>query len=577
MYNPVPITQTATEGVRNYHERRFQQLRNLRTPWEDLWRDIDTYIVPGYLRLEPQQNHGERGRRRRLNIVDNTGQKAHRVFRSGMHSGMTSKARPWNKLTTNNEELREIPDVKMYLHKSTMRLREVMAKSNLYGAFHTKYGSHGSIGTAASYLSPDPKYVVRNTTLIAGTYWIANNFRNEADTLYHSISMTAKQIVEMFDKPGDNVPRVVMEAYDGSNKDMMFLVHHAMEPRAMRDTSSKRPDNMPYLSNYWMDVDDDKDRMLRESGSKINRVIASRWDTVDSDEYGYSLGMDALGDVKQLQKQQARKLEVLDKLTRPPLVGPTSMRGQRTSLLPGAMNFSDEVSRSGGLRPVVDLSSYNLAPLAEDIMNTKIDIKETYFNDLFKAISNMPGIQPRNAMELAERKEESLLQLGPALERLEGEELTPTIAGTIHYMREAGLMPQIPEELKDKPAEMTVQYTSILAQAQRAVGVLANERTVAFIGNLAEAKPEALDKLDVDQAIDDYADRMGASAGIIISDAKVKEMRDARAKQQQQQQAAEQAAMVAPAMKQGAEAARLMSEADDTPGDPTTLLNELNL
>jgi hypothetical protein len=53
---------------------------------------------------------------------------------------------------------------------------------------------------------------------------------------------------------------------------------------------------------------------------------------------------------------------------------------------------------------------------------------------------------------------------------------------------------------------------------QRAVGLSQTERTTSYIGTLAAGFPEAADKLNVDEAIDDYADRAGSPPKIIRSD-----------------------------------------------------------
>ena len=564
------------ESIRAYHERRLEALKTMRTPWEDSWTEIDQLLVPGYVRLNPTENHQDRGNRRRLDIIDNRGQIAHRIFRSGMQSGMTSKARPWNRLSTHDMELRELPSVKNFLDVTTMRMREVMNKSNIYDTFHTKYGALGAVGTAVSYMSPDPRFIVRNNYVMAGHYWIATNHLGFVDTLYHVIPMNAQQIMGKFGQPSDNIPRVVKEAYDKGERDQPFLVFHAMEPRTHRDTEKDTPKNMPFLSNYWMEVDEDKDRLLREGGSKVNRVIGSRWDTVGDDPYGYSLGMDAIGDIKQLQHEQSRKLEILDKTTRPPMTAPTTLKGKRHSLLPGSITYSDEAHQRGGYRPALDLTSYNMSALLEDIRYLHSNIDETFFTSLFMAVSNMPGVQPRNEFEIAERKEERLLQLGPALDRLQSEELQPTIGICYHYMKEAGLLPQMPEELEAEEGELTVEYTSIMAQAQRAVGVNSIERLASYIGNWAATKPEALDKFDVDQSIDEYADRIGTPTSIVVADEDVKKKRDQRAQEMQQEKQMAAMTEAAPAMKQGAEAAALLADVNNgQPADPLAVLDEI--
>jgi Xaa-Pro aminopeptidase len=103
---------------------------------------------------------------------------------------------------------------------------------------------------------------------------------------------------------------------------------------------------------------------------------------------------------------------------------------------------------------------------------------------------------------------------------------------------------------------------------QRMVGLGQTERVTSFIGNLAAAFPEAADKLNVDEAIDDYADRAGSPPKIIRSDDEVEQLREAR--QQQKNAAAAAAAM--PAVKDGADAARLLSEAAQNGGGVQNLV-----
>jgi hypothetical protein len=67
-----------------------------------------------------------------------------------------------------------------------------------------------------------------------------------------------------------------------------------------------------------------------------------------------------------------------------------------------------------------------------------------------------------------------------------------------------------------------------------------------------------LDKIDGDQMIDEYAEMIGVPARVVLGDAEVEELRQAKA--QQAQLAA--AAQLAETAKTGAEAARSLSETD---------------
>jgi hypothetical protein len=106
--------------------------------------------------------------------------------------------------------------------------------------------------------------------------------------------------------------------------------------------------------------------------------------------------------------------------------------------------------------------------------------------------------------------------------------------------------------------EIRIEYISILAQAQRAAGLGVTERSLGFVGNLAKAFPGVADNIDADAVVLDYLDRAGFPI-IGIRDPKDRDaMRAARVRDQ----VAEQARANAPALKQAAEGAQLLSQTD---------------
>jgi len=160
------------------------------------------------------------------------------------------------------------------------------------------------------------------------------------------------------------------------------------------------------------------------------------------------------------------------------------------------------------------------------------------------------------------------------LENVFGDQLGPTIDRTYDILVARDELPPPPEELQG--LELKVEYISTLAQAQQAVSTGPIERGVAFIGQLAGARPEALDKLDADEAIDLYIEAIGAPPSMILADDKVAALREQRAQQAQAQQSAEMAATMAPALNQGAQAAELLASANENPNG-NALLRQLGL
>jgi hypothetical protein len=74
------------------------------------------------------------------------------------------------------------------------------------------------------------------------------------------------------------------------------------------------------------------------------------------------------------------------------------------------------------------------------------------------------------------------------------------------------------------------------------------ERLWAFAGGIAATRPEVLDKLNADESIDVYADKLGAPASITLADDAVARLRAARALRAE----AAQALQVAGALAEGA-------------------------
>jgi hypothetical protein len=541
----------------SYHRRRLTSLKSVRSPWEDLWRSLGDYIEPSRIRLSLKPE----GSRSRSKIVDSSGTFAYRTLKSGMHSGLTSPARPWFKLASFDDDLTEYGPVKEYLATVERRMREVYQGSNIYNAFHTGYGDLGQFGQSVGILVEHGENVVRMMQLTHGRFWIARDDEGRATTLYREFQWSVERVVGRFGYK--NCSQTVRTAYDNGNYDDLVRVCHAIEPRMNRDPGKLDRRNKPFLSNYWEDeTRSSEHKLLEESGFDENPIVAPPWEISEDENYAVSPGHVAIGDVKMLQKMQLRKMEAIDKKVRPPMTGPTSMMNNPASLLPGAITYADVQTSGGGFRPAMDVN-LSIAELMNDMAETRQRIDRAWYADLFLMLSNMEGVQPRNDFEIAERKEEKLLALGPVLENVYAGQLEPVIDRTFNILNRRKQLPPPPPELENQPIK--IEYISMLAQAQKAVATGSLERLSGYIGNLAAVKPDVLDKFDADQAVDEYAEMIGAPPSVITSDDKVAEIRSQRAQQQQAAQQAEAAASMAPAMKQGAEAAKVLSDTTNNP------------
>lgn len=511
---------------------RWGQLKSERASWLSHWKEISDYLLPRSGRFFIQDR--DKGWRRHNNIYDSTGTRALRVLAAGMMSGMTSPARPWFRLGIADPELMKYAPVKAWLHQNTQMMLQIFSKGNTYRALHSMYEELGAFGTGASIVMADYNDVIRHYPLTTGEYAIATNYRGEVTTIYREFQKTVAEVVGEFGI--DKVSAAVKNMHDRGSLDQWITIVHAIEPRVDRDPRMKDAKNMPWQSCYF-ELNQDGDKYLRESGFKEFPALVPRWATSGGDIYGNGPGMEALGDIKQLQHEQLRKAQAIDYKTKPPLQVPASMKNRDIETLPGGVSFVDMASSSGGIKTAFEVN-LDLNHLLMDIGDVRERIRGSFYADLFLMLANQTDAR-MTATEVAERHEEKLLMLGPVLERLHNELLDPMIEMTFSRMVEAGIVTPPPPELQGM--EINVEFVSMLAQAQRAVATNGVDRFVGNLGAVAGIKPDVLDKFDADKWADEYSEMLGISPELIVPSDQVAFIRQERAKAQQ---AAQRSAML---------------------------------
>tara|TARA_R110000868_G_scaffold628_4_gene4578 strand:- start:1221 stop:2951 length:1731 start_codon:yes stop_codon:yes gene_type:complete len=498
---------------------RWGQLKSERASWWSHWQEVTTYLLPRNGRYFQQDRN--KGQRRHNNIYDNTGTRALRTLGAGMMAGATSPARPWFRLGTADPDLNKYYPVKLWLDDVTSRMQLVFQKSNTYRTMHGIYEEIGAFGTSASIILPDYKNVIHHYPSTIGEFAIGTNYQGRVDTLYREFEKTVGEIVREFGYK--NCSHTVQNLFDRGSVDAWVPIIHAIEPRDIRerDMSKRDSKNMPYKSCYF-EIGGEKNQFLRESGFEDFPAVVPRWNVVGGDIYGNGPGMEALGDIKQLQHEQLRKAQAIDYQTKPPLQVPANMKNRDIETLPGGISFVDGQGQGIKTAFQVDL---NLQHLLADIQDCRGRVNSAFYADLFLMLANATDTR-MTATEVAERHEEKLLMLGPVLERLHNELLDPLIDITFNHMMRAGILPPAPPELQG--LDLNVEFVSMLAQAQRAIGTNGVDRFVGNLANVAQMKPDVLDKFDGDRWADHYSDILGVDPRMIVSSDQVANLRQKR-------------------------------------------------
>lgn len=534
-----------TDDLKRRCLERWEALKSERTSWMTHWQEISEVLTPRTGRFLVSDNN--KGDKRHRAILDNTGTRALRTLAGGMMAGMTSPARPWFRLTTLNPELDESYEVKDWLGRVTSLMQMVFAKSNIYQSLTMAYEELGAYGTAAVILYDDPDNVIHCMPLTIGEYTIATDGRGRVNTLYREFRMTVAQLVQEFGYA--SCSGATQQMFDKRQYDEWVTVVNAIEPRDMRDPEKIDNKNMPYRSVYFEDCAEDK-KILRESGFRTFPCLCGRWGVSGGDIYGTSPGMEALGDLHQLQQEQLRKSQAIDYQSNPPVLVPADLKDDESAIVPGGTVFVDSVSQAQMVRSAYDVP-LRLDFLLQDIQDVRARINEAFYKDIFMMLTEQGGDR-MTATEVAERHEEKMLMLGPVLDRLNSEMLDPLITLVFERLQANGMLPPLPEELQG--VELNVDFISILAQSQKAVTTNAIDRFVNSLNAVAGMKQEVLDKFNADRWADTYADSLGIDAQLIVPDKEVAKLREARAQAQAQQAQLEQAQQAASTMKDVAQA-----------------------
>lgn len=564
----------AAVQLRQRCSKRKAALIQRQDDWKTEWRQVSEYVDPSRGRFDGDKREGgsKKGNRRRK-IINSLATGCLRVATAGMSSHMTSKSRPWFALATPDPTMSGMHDVRVWLDEVTDLIRDTLAKSNFYKAMPVVYAEDMLFGVAVMLIAENADEVVRFHPLTCGTYAIGLDEAGRVDTLWRSYQLSARQIVQRHGKMAEGgkmvpdpskMPRAVIESFARGGDDM-FTVEALIEPNpdvraGLGPLGLQAPQFRPWREVVWIDGQGGHGP-LEQGGHYEAPFVALRFNPVGDDVYSTSPGIDCLGDIKQLQYLEGQKLRLVDLLADPPISAPDTMQTIGLSLMPGARNYMPQSEAGVSVAPTYTPRADALQAVMAEIETVSNRIREAFFYNLFMMLDALGDQTGRTATEIAQRTEEKAQVLGPTLEITTDEGLDPTVVRVYRMLERAGMIPPAPEMLQSVP--LKIEYTSILAQAMKASGTMSIERSAAFVGQMASLFGQsALDKFDVDAAVDEYTERAGSPARIMRSEEAVQGIRAGRAQQEQMAQLAQ----MAEPMQKAASAYKSFTDASGGPG-----------
>jgi len=515
-----------------FAKKRHKGLYVDQNKWLSSWKDIRDYFAPMRGMFDGEQpNDGKMFDQKR--IMNGTPARAARDLAAGLTSGMTSPSHPWFELSLENNELKKSKRVKLWLKDTQDLVYSIFRKSNTYSILNWLYLEFATFGTGAVMVLEDLEKVIRYRTFTVGEYALGVNEKGEVDQFARTFKLTIKQVVELFGI--DNVSTQVRDKYNKYEYDTHIDIDYLITPNVNRVTDIKNNKNMPWTSMYW-ESKDNNGNFLSVSGYEEFPVITPRWEVKNTTaSYGIGPGWVALGDAKMLQKMERDKLLANAKIIDPPIMQDSSVEGVFNRLPGGTTIYDSTRGPNVGAKPAYQID-VRVAEMEIAIQNVERRVQKEFYTDLFLLLSQTQRGQ-RTATEVDELKDEKRI-LGPVLDRMDHEILTPLINRTLNIMARQGVLPEPPEEIQDE--EMSYEYVSVLAKAQKAIKSGTIDHILNFVANSSQLNPEIIDNIDFDRTLATYSDMTGAPPDILKEKSEVAKIRDDRNKAAQQQQQVEQ-------------------------------------
>jgi hypothetical protein len=486
-------------------------------------------------------------------IIDSTATLAMNICAAGLVEGLMPTTRPWFKLGVGLPGMEAPADAKEWLEDTEERAYTVLAQSNFYTIMAQAAQDEVTFGTAPVIMYEDAEDVIRCYAPCAGEYYLDVGSRLSVDTLYREFTLNTLGLVDMFTLAACPPQVQGLWTAAGASLENEFVVAHAIEPnfalaargniggagmggRGGGGTVDVVKGGFPWREVYWLKGTKTPQPLSRR-GFYEKPFAVARWSTVSNDAYGRGPGMDALGDIMQLQLETRRKAEAIDKQVRPPMGAHPSLKNEPSSINAGHVTFvASDGNGKPGFWPLYQVNP-NLSDMKEDLKEIQNRVDRCFLVDVFMAITQMEGVQPRNEIEIAERKAEKLQRLGPVIGLWKTEFASPLIQRLIAIMQRRRLLKPLPQSLRGVP--LKIDYIDMVTMAQLGAETASMERVFATAGSLSEAAkaasvPDPLRVLNLDASMRKYTDRMNFPADCVFGKDEVAEHDAARDKAAQQ-------------------------------------------
>ncbi|MDB6080014.1 MAG: Bacteriophage head to tail connecting protein [Akkermansiaceae bacterium] len=439
---------------------RYQALKSDRSTWDSFWQELAETCCPRKAQITTKNQFPNTDKERGL--YNSTAVQCNMT----LAHGQMSYSMPFSERWFNLEPPADMQSDAAYRYFG--KCSEIMATGLATGGFYTEM--HEACIDRSAF-GPGNLYVEESFTnpsglsfdaVPVGSYSIAENADKRVDTVYRDKELTAVQLVQQF---GDNVPKVVKEAYDDSKKrhSTKFKVVHAVYPRDDRNSMLIDAGNMEYASCWFMPSER---HLLREGGYQEMPYLVSRYLKWNNEVYGWCPGWQAMAPARQLNLLERIMDGMAEVALYPRILIPSTLEGE-VDMTPGGPTiynpFQNAKPEEWGGKGRIDAGLERLARREQEI-------KDAYHYDLFRMFSDID--KQMTAREVMERATEKLVLFSPTFVRMQEEWLNPLLLRVFRiYMKQRRFPPPPPEVVSQDGRGFHIRPPQILFTSRVALAI----------------------------------------------------------------------------------------------------------
>jgi len=510
-------------------------LKSDRATWESHWQEIADYVMPYKSSITKTQ---QPGKRRNDDITDDTAIQDNDKLASGVFGFLCPPKEQWFQFQSTDPKLNEVEEVNFYFGEVSRRLMQNMYISNFALEMHEDFLDLGAFGTSNIYVEPGRDKPFRFKNIPIESYVIDENAYGEIDTVYFTMKMTPRQMLQRWDKSklSKDVQAVVEKG--GKDMDKKYNIVHAVQPRTDITKGKVTRDNLPIMSMY---IDEKAKHIIDEGGYEEMPYVVGRFMKAPDEIYGRSPGVSALPRIKMINRMGYTIIRNSEKIVDPPILMPDDGVVNDPNMNPGAIMYLRSSYYEN--KPVPFETRANIPIGLEMMQREEIAIHKAFYTELFDTLADRKNM---TATEVIERVERKLLLFVPIMARIQAEKITPLLHRCFGILsRIPGALPPLPQILQENPG-YDIQYVGKMALALKSLDVAAIADTMMLIQPYAELNPEILRNFDFNAIARGVGLRKGVPQEFIVPQEVLDAENEAAAKKAEAQ---EQMAM----MTQGAD------------------------